>query len=242
MRFHTFVRLFGRVRFFAAASLLACVLGCTPAVQVGSPTTGTVVTNTNGGAAADVDYRRIEREIVDELNAVRANPAVYSQNISALLPYYSGTLLRRPGIATPTVTKEGASAAREAVSVLRSQVKVPLLAFSAALSSAPRDLAEDQARHASVGHVASDGATPEQRIARYGSWTASYNENVDYGSFRTGRDVVVDLLIDDGVPDRGHRRNILDPSARVVGVACAPHPRYGSVCVIDEAGGFTPRS
>lgn len=241
MTFHTFVRLFGRVRFVTLAAGTAGVLGCTPAVSVGSPAAGGVVTNTNGGAAADLDYRRMEREIVDELNAVRTNPAAYSLNISALLPYYNGTLLRRPGIATPTQTKEGASAAREAVNVLRSQVKVPALAYSAALSAAPRDLAEDQARHGSVGHVASDGAAPEQRIARYGSWNTSYNENVDYGPFRTGRDVVVDLLIDDGVPDRGHRRNIFAPSARVVGVACAPHPRYGSVCVIDEAGGFTPR-
>jgi uncharacterized protein YkwD len=47
------------------------------------------------------------------------------------------------------------------------------------------------------------------------------------------------LLIDDGVADRGHRRNIYDASARVVGIACGPHPRYGTMCVIVQAGGFT---
>jgi uncharacterized protein YkwD len=217
----------------------AAALACTPAVNVGTSSSGGVITNTNGGAAADLDYRRIEREIVDELNAVRANPGAYSENISSLIPYYSGTTLRRPGIATPTRTQEGAGAAREAVNALRGQIKLPAVTFSAALSSAARDLAEDQAKHGTVGHVASDGSSPVQRIVRYGQWGVSYNENVDYGPFRTGRDVVVDLLIDDGVPDRGHRRNIFDASARVIGVSCAPHPKYGSVCVIDAAGSFT---
>jgi uncharacterized protein YkwD len=92
-----------------------------------------------------------------------------------------------------------------------------------------------------VGHTASDGSTPATRITRRGEWNVSYSENVDYGSFTTGRDVVIDLLIDDGVPDRGHRRNIFDPSARVVGVACGRHRRFGSLCVADQAGGFTAR-
>jgi uncharacterized protein YkwD len=69
----------------------------------------------------------------------------------------------------------------------------------------------------------------------------SYSENVDYGQFTSGRDVVVDLIVDDGVPDRGHRRNIFDPSARVAGVACGRHPRYGSMCVIDQVGSYVPK-
>ena len=215
MRIHSTVRSIGSVCLGAGAAL---TLACAPIVSVGSSSPGTIVTNTNGGAAADLEYRRIEREIVDELNAVRANPAAYSANITA-----------------------GSSAAHEAIDALRSQVKLPALAYSAELSNATRDLALDQSQRGTVGHVASDGSSPTQRIARYGTWQTSYNESVDYGPIRSGRDVVVTLLIDNGVPDRGHRHNILDPTARVVGVTCAPHPKYGSLCVIDEAGGFTAR-
>jgi hypothetical protein len=53
---------------------------------------------------------------------------------------------------------------------------------------------------------------------------------------------VQDLLIDDGVPDRGHRRNIYEPSARFVGVACGLHPRYGGMCVIVQTGVFIAKS
>jgi uncharacterized protein YkwD len=53
--------------------------------------------------------------------------------------------------------------------------------------------------------------------------------------------VIESLLIDDGVRDRGHRRNIFDPSSRVVGIACGPHPRYTATCVIVQAGGMSAR-
>jgi uncharacterized protein YkwD len=89
--------------------------------------------------------------------------------------------------------------------------------------------------------VSSDGASPEARLDRYGAWGVSYSENADYGATISGRDVIEDMIIDDGVPNRGHRRDTFDPSARAVGIGCAPHPRYGTVCVIDQAGSFTPR-
>ena len=56
-----------------------------------------------------------------------------------------------------------------------------------------------------------------------------------------GRDVIESLLIDDGVRDRGHRRNIYDASARLIGIACGPHPKFTATCVIVQAGGMTPK-
>jgi hypothetical protein len=50
--------------------------------------------------------------------------------------------------------------------------------------------------------------------------------------------VVIDLIVDDGVKDRGHRHNIFDPLAKVVGVACGRHDTYGYMCVMDFAGAY----
>jgi hypothetical protein len=49
------------------------------------------------------------------------------------------------------------------------------------------------------------------------------------------------LLIDDGVPSRGHRVNILRESFLSVGVAINTHPNYGMICVIDYAGRYTDK-
>lgn len=235
---------------FLTVMLLAGA-SCVPTIQTGSPpsttpSTGAApppVTNTpvTPSPVGSPDYRRIEREVLAELNAVRANPAGYAANLSALLPLFNGTLIRKPGMSVSIRTTEGASAVREAIAALQRQAALPALTLSGGMNLAAADLANDQRRTGQLGHTGSDGSSPASRLNAHGSWQVSYSENVDYGPFLTGRDVVIDLLVDDGVPDRGHRRNIFDSDARVVGIACGPHPTFRSVCVIDQAFGYVSR-
>jgi uncharacterized protein YkwD len=60
-------------------------------------------------------------------------------------------------------------------------------------------------------------------------------ENISYG-YDDARDVVRQLIIDSGVPTRGHRHNIFGGAYRLAGVACGPHRAYGAMCTIDFAG------
>lgn len=188
-------------------------------------------------SSTTIDYRRLEREVVAELNAARVNPSEYAKHLSEMIPLFNGTLRRRPGSVSIRTT-EGVAAVREGVNALLGQTAVPALVLNERLSQAARDLVTDQTRTGGLGHTGSDGSTPGTRISRYGTWGVSYSENVDYGSVLSGREVIIDLIVDDGVPGRGHRKNIFDASARVAGIACGPHPKYGISCVIDQAGAF----
>ena len=78
----------------------------------------------------------------------------------------------------------------------------------------------------------------EGRVSRQVEWTGSIGENISYGP-NDGRDVVLQLIVDDGVRGRGHRANFFYPGFRLAGVACDPHPTLRTVCVIDFAGGAT---
>ncbi len=187
---------------------------------------------------ASTDDRRIENEVIREINSVRQDPTAYSAHLEELVPLFTGVVAHKPGRIEGTRTSEGPAAVREAIAALRAQKPMGGVVFSDGLAAAARSLALDQARTGATGHVGNDGSSPAVRLARQGTWTVSFAESVSYGNFTSGRDVVIDLLVDDGVFDRAHRRNILDPSARVVGVACAPHPKLGSVCVVEQAGGF----
>jgi len=180
----------------------------------------------------------LETAIVEELNRVRTDPAGYAQYLEELLPEFDGKVLRTPyGL---LVTNEGPRAVRDAIRELRNTDPVGPLVRSPGMSAAARDLARDQGETGATGHAGRDGSDASDRVNRYGRWDGRLSENVSYSAYAevTARDVVISLLVDDGVRTRGHRANILDPGVRVVGVACGPHPRYAVVCVMDHARAY----
>ena len=88
-----------------------------------------------------------------------------------------------------------------------------------------------------TGHGGSDGSRPAQRVARHGSWDIIVAENLSYGP-DMARHVVMGLIIDDGVPDRGHRTTIFNGALNVIGVSCGPHLTFRTMCTMDYAGEF----
>jgi uncharacterized protein YkwD len=180
-----------------------------------------------------------ERALLAEHNAARTDPAGYARHLEALIPYFEGTVLRRPGSNVGLQTNEGTAAVREAIRALREQTPVSALEWSDGIFRAARDHVRDQGPRGATGHNGSDGSTMDSRLRRYGAWLSTAAENIDYGS-ANARDVLISLIVDDGVPSRGHRRNIFNPNIRVMGGACGTHTRYRTMCVIDYAGGFTP--
>ncbi len=62
-------------------------------------------------------------------------------------------------------------------------------------------------------------------------------ENIAYGE-SNARTIVVRLIVDDGVRDRGSRLHIFGREFRRMGVATGPHARYRTMCVIEFAGTF----
>jgi len=57
---------------------------------------------------------------------------------------------------------------------------------------------------------------------------------IDYGTDDAFK-IVSDLIIDDGVPNRGHRHALFTPEFKLVGIACGAHPKIRSMCVLNFA-------
>ena len=182
-------------------------------------------------------YEALEREVLAELNAARTDPSRYASRVEAMIPHFDGLVLRRPGSSVGVSTREGAAAVREAAAALRATQPMGGVARSAGMTAAARDLLQDHGPRGATGHTGSDGSTLAQRLERHGRWLERITESISYGP-ATGADVIQGLIIDDGVRDRGHRRNLLDRAVRIVGIACGPHVHYGTMCVIDLAGGY----
>jgi len=180
-------------------------------------------------------HTALEQEVINEINFARTRPAEYAAYLEQLRPYFSGKEYRRPG-RPGLLTEEGTAPLEEAIKFLRASKPLPALGVSRGLCSGARLLVEDQSATGATGHKGTDGTFCEQRAQRFGSWQGDLGENLTYGA-DSARERVLTLLIDDGVATRGHRLRILNPSYKVVGVACGLH-QMGSMCVINFAGGF----
>jgi uncharacterized protein YkwD len=179
----------------------------------------------------------LEKEIILEINKLRSDPARYATDfISPLAKKYNRRLLYYPGD-HPLLTNEGVNALYECVRDLKRQQPLPIIYPSEGLSLAAKDHVNDQSKTGRTGHQGSDSSNMRNRIERYGQWQVRIAENIAYGG-KTAQQIVIYLLIDDGVRDRGHRKNFLNPDFRMVGVATGSHPEYGLMSVMDFAGGF----
>jgi uncharacterized protein YkwD len=175
------------------------------------------------------------RAVIREMNLARQNPALYATFLQELRGRMSGNLLVLPG-QTRIRTKEGTAAVDEAIRFLQKAQPLPALTFSAGMSRAAADHCADQA-NGGFGHEGRDRSHAGQRIARYGTVAGGWGENLSYGK-SSARDVVLALIIDDGLPGRKHRQNIFNSNYNVAGAAFGPHARFRTVCSMDFAGGY----
>ena len=175
----------------------------------------------------------LESEVIYELNLARTQPKVYADFLSAYSVYFIGNELHEPG-KTIMVTREGKFAVNEAVRFLKNQKPLPKLTPSKGMSKGAGDMVRMQGVTTETGHVGRDGSTFSERINRYGTWSGSSSENIDYGN-NNARRIVMALIIDDGVKSRGHRKSIFEPGFKRVGVAFGSHKTYDYMCVIEYA-------
>lgn len=177
------------------------------------------------------------RQVLAEINLARTEPLKFAGYLREFREHFHGKIYTMPGSKARVQTSEGTAAVDEAIHFLSHQKPLPPLTWSEDLAAAAAELAREQSRSGEIGHSSTRGSGIEERTRRQGIWMEWVGENISYGPYDP-RFMVMRLLIDDGRPDRGHRKNQFDPVFGKAGVSCGPHPRFESVCVINFSGCF----
>lgn len=174
-----------------------------------------------------------EAALVDALNELRVAPRPYAGRLQALQGCFDGLLLRIPG-RVPLRTREGKAVVDEAIDWLARVPPARRLKIDPALCAAARDHARDLGITGRRSHEGSDGSDLGIRLKRHGRLVGVAGEAIAFGNIDPA-EVIQQLVVDDGIADRGHRLTLMDDAYRLVGVACAAHRTDEFVCVLDFA-------
>jgi uncharacterized protein YkwD len=159
--------------------------------------------------------------ILEEINLARTSPAAYAQIVASR-------------------SNPNDRDVKEAIAFLKRAKPLPELSFSTGMSAGASLHVAQQGSAGTKGHGGSQFRSPSARVKKFGAWTGALGENIYYGS-TDARGVVVAWIVDKGVRNRGHRKNIFSRSFNVAGIAAGHHSRFGKMCVIDFAGGYTDK-
>ena len=200
--------------------------------RVGALICATLLLSATPASATGSDF---ERQVLQALNAARTNPAATAAILRNYRNRFQGNFVSFPGNAMRLRTEEGVTPVDEAIQYLARQRSLPPLLSARFLADGAAKHVSDQGRRGLIGHVGSDGSSPSDRLARHDS-RRPIAEVIQYGANQP-LDVIRQLIVDDGVAGRGHRRILFDPKLHAAGVACGPHRDYRTMCVIDFESG-----
>jgi hypothetical protein len=176
--------------------------------------------------AANIDYLSSdEKEVIRYLNLARMDgkrffDSYIQQFIENYNVYYSPKI------------KPNNSYVKSLKATLYKVQGLSIIVPNEKLSKAAAFHAKDMGNKGKTGHTSSNGTSFTKRMKKLVGTEYYVSENCDYG-FNNGLDIVCHLLIDNGVSSLGHRKNILNPDQRMVGVSIYMHKIYKYNCVMD---------
>lgn len=143
-----------------------------------------------------------EKAMIDEINLLRSNPVAYIPYIEAYI-----TRFQTSGWDAATVREE-VSSANELIQELQNTLRLPTLQPYESLHQVAIKHGKDVQRQGRIGHVGSDGSWPWDRVKKMTDLSDG-GENL-VGGGDDVRESVIMLLVDSGIPSRGHRNALLD--------------------------------
>lgn len=165
-----------------------------------------------------------EQYMLELINQARMNPsAAAAQVTSSLTPDIVSTLAYYNVNLSATQQAIGSASAK------------PPLAWNPDLAAAAQAHSNDMATNQFQSHTGSDGSTADQRMQQAGYTNASSTGENAFAYANSVDEAMQAFLIDWGVSDQGHRRNILQPDVsssnayQSVGIGIATTPANSKV-------------
>lgn len=178
----------------------------------------------------------INQSILNEINAVRADPQSFIPYLEKYRATLKGNTAYYPDGKMVT-TIEGTAVIDDAISYLKTLSKLPPYTMSKGLSTAANSQVTDLMENSALGHYGKDGSDLPTRLKKFGAYGTLTAENITYFA-PLAREIVMTMIIDDGVKSRGHRKNIFSNNFKQIGPAFGQGKKGEHLCVLIFADSF----
>lgn len=153
--------------------------------------------------------QELAKKIIAELNRVRTDPQAYADWLESQKQHYQGMILNFPGEQSVR-TNRGLRTLNEAIAFVRAQQPLPALTDSEELLTNAADQVE--------------AIINQQRLDHH-------TNNLVYNRV-TPEAIVMQLVVDDGFPDRRHRLAVFQEDYQHTGIVCQEIEVYNQICAI----------
>lgn len=182
----------------------------------------------------DPDYAKMTEEVYAFLNEVRKDPSSILPELKKMKKFYKDKEYRNPAFNYYIMTEEGISAVDDAIKHIETSFTQKLLERHEGLEQAAKEL---------IDHLGPEGLTTakdadlaiEKRVKSKISEPGAIAENLSFG-WPSAKEIILQMIIDDGVPSRGHRTNLLSGNYERVGIAVGKHKTFQCICAIEFWG------
>lgn len=181
----------------------------------------------NSPNLAPPNYKEIAKQLFEEHNKIRRDPKSYIPKLNFWLTKFRENTLYLLN-ENPLKTFEGKNSIEEAIAFLSRREPIPELTYNNELEKAAIDHVTDLGEKGMTGHDSSNGENLSDRIEKYCEWDGSIAESLDFG-FSNAENIILNLLIDDGVKERYQRNNLFSTNFKYIGIGVGPHRDY-NIC------------
>jgi uncharacterized protein YkwD len=175
-----------------------------------------------------LDDSKFRSILLNEHNRLRANPKEYIPILKKYLDSVDDNNFVSFSCGKKYKLYEGPQVINEAITYIQNLPPKKTLTFDASISKAAQNWADTLCKDTNQIKLNS----LSERLDRFLEWDFSCAENVDFDSSHP-RDVLVNLLIDDGIPSRCHRENLFREDMNYIGIGLSNHPQLGKCVVIN---------
>lgn len=166
-------------------------------------------TGKSSGKLSNASYMKAEENrMVDEINLIRQDPTGYVKIVNEYIAQMEKD--KAEGIGFSNVDDEIATA-HELIAELNNTPKLSFLEPHQGIYNAAVSHGNEGKAKGSLDHQGSDGKWPWDRVKAAAPECSDGNENLVGGSSDVRQSVMM-LLVDSGLPGRGHRKTILNPA------------------------------